>query len=110
MTAVRVDEARQLIAWHLGEVDALWALLGAVEPDVYRRRPSGVLTVQERRVARAYAVSSTPLSAVAQGMHISVNTAKTHLRNAYAKLGVHQRRDLRLALLAAERVPTGDAA
>jgi DNA-binding CsgD family transcriptional regulator len=108
MTAVRVDVARELIAWHLDEIDALWALLGAAEPDVYQRRPSGVLTAQERRVARAYAVSSTPLAAVVRSLHISVNTAKTHLRHAYAKLGVDRRRDLRLALLAAERVPAGD--
>jgi hypothetical protein len=94
MTAVRVDVARELIAWHLDEIDALWALLGAAEPDVYQRRPSGVLTAQERRVVRS--------------LHISVNTAKTHLRHAYAKLGVDRRRDLRLALLAAERVPAGD--
>jgi DNA-binding CsgD family transcriptional regulator len=110
MTSVSAGDARELIAWHLDEIDTLWALLGASEPDVYQRRPSGVLTAQERRVARAYAVSSTPLSAVARSMHISLNTAKTHLRNAYAKLGVHRRRDLRVALLAAERVPAGDAA
>jgi DNA-binding CsgD family transcriptional regulator len=110
VTAVQVETARELIDWHLGEIDALWALLRTAEPDVYQRRPSGVLTVQERRVARAYAVSSRPLSAIARDMHVSRNTAKTHLRNAYAKLDVHQRRDLRPALLAAERVPAGDAA
>ena len=29
---------------------------------------------------------------VAQSMHVSVNTVKTHLKNIYGKLGVHNRK------------------
>jgi LuxR family maltose regulon positive regulatory protein len=30
---------------------------------------------------------------IAQALHVSINTIKTHLKNVYGKLGVHNRRE-----------------
>jgi DNA-binding CsgD family transcriptional regulator len=54
------------------------------------------LTPSERRVAElAVGLSSQE---IAQELFVTINTVESHLRRAYAKLGIHSRRELRAAL------------
>ncbi|MGH9073873.1 MAG: LuxR C-terminal-related transcriptional regulator, partial [Acidimicrobiales bacterium] len=60
-----------------------------------RRAPrAGGLTTQEARVAQLAAARATTRE-IAATMHLSPRTVDTHLAHAYAKLGVHSRRELR---------------
>ena len=58
-----------------------------------RRVPHGALSPAERRVAQL-AADGASNAAIALALHLSVNTVETHLRHAYAKLGIRSRRDL----------------
>jgi DNA-binding CsgD family transcriptional regulator len=62
-----------------------------------RRRPGrsdpSALTEAERRVARL-AADGASNAEIARQLHLSVNTVETHLKRAFAKLGVHSRRFL----------------
>ena len=49
----------------------------------------GVLTPRERAVLACLADGVGRRDAVAEQLHLSVNTVRTHLQNLTAKLGVH---------------------
>jgi DNA-binding CsgD family transcriptional regulator len=69
--------------------------LGVVRRAVHRRATTGwgSLTNAERQVVRLVVDGATN-RAVAEQLHLSPHTVNTHLRNAYAKLGVHSRHEL----------------
>jgi DNA-binding NarL/FixJ family response regulator len=76
--------------------DAVTALLAAdaaaaaVSPGL--AGPAG-LTSSELRVVRVVAAGATNRAAAEQ-LHLSPHTVSSHLRSAYAKLGVHSRTQL----------------
>lgn len=59
-------------------------------PTPWRFRPRVRLTRREREVLRALESRAT-LTEVASALHVSVNTAKSHVRALYRKLGAHTR-------------------
>lgn len=80
--------------------DRLAAGCEGAETPLLLDRPAvaaAALTVRERDVARL-AVAGDSNAAIAERLGISVRTAETHLQRAYAKLGVHDRSELRTAL------------
>ena len=67
----------------------MWSLL-LRERDRHRERASDRrLTPRERAVLACLAEGDEHRGAVAQQLHLSVNTVRTHLQNLTAKLGVH---------------------
>jgi DNA-binding NarL/FixJ family response regulator len=60
-----------------------------------RRGTAPRLTRQETSVARLVAQGKTN-QAVADALVVSVNTIEYHLKNVYAKLGIHSRSELTL--------------
>jgi DNA-binding CsgD family transcriptional regulator len=52
------------------------------------------LTDRERQIVRLYAYTDLTAKGVGDTLYITVDTVKTHLRKAYAKLGVSSRREL----------------
>lgn len=79
--------ARRLAAECDGLVTALLGALGS---------PAG-LTTRETEVARL-AASGLTNREIASRLYVSVRTVEGHLAQAYAKLGIRRRRDLRAAL------------
>ncbi|HEU0316119.1 MAG TPA: helix-turn-helix transcriptional regulator [Solirubrobacteraceae bacterium] len=76
-----------------------------------RREDRDALTTAEQRVARLAAAGLSNRE-IADQLWLSVNTVGSHLRSIYAKLGIHSRRELAVALLppTADRVVRGSAA
>ena len=95
------EEAQALIVRHLDAVEKLWKQVKASAPP--RRGSGGLLTRQQLRVARMYAWSRQSLREIARELFISENTAKSHMKAVYAKLGVRHRGELAGALMAVER-------
>jgi LuxR family transcriptional regulator, maltose regulon positive regulatory protein len=61
-------------------------------PPVGPQPPLEPLTDSELRVLR-YLPASLSASEIAEQLHLSVNTVKTHMRHLYAKLGAHHRHE-----------------
>lgn len=59
-------------------------------PQPWEYRPRIKLTRREREMLDALETHAT-LSEVASALHVSINTAKTHVRALYRKLGAHSR-------------------
>jgi DNA-binding NarL/FixJ family response regulator len=94
----RANELRKQLAAELfAQAETLLARLTV-------RRP---LTERELVFARAYAVSGESVQCLADRHCVSVNTAKSHLRKSYQKLGVRSRAQLRDALVKAARESGG---
>ena len=55
-------------------------------------RPVEVLTDRERAVLQ-YLPTLMSNAEIASGLHLSINTVKSHLKAVYRKLGVESRRD-----------------
>lgn len=72
---------------------------GGLAPRKRRSVGAGTLTPQEGSVARLVAQGKTN-RAVASELVVSVNTIEYHLKNIYAKLGMHSRSQLVLRLAA----------
>lgn len=80
--------------------DRLGACCEGAETPLLLDRPAvaaAALTARERDVARL-AADGDSNAEIARRLGISVRTAETHLQRAYAKLGVHDRGELRSAL------------
>jgi DNA-binding NarL/FixJ family response regulator len=93
--SIRTTGAVNLIAEAPPEIrDELARLAGAELsplPDVYpNARRSSPLTPREREVLEALR-NHTTIKDVAVALHVSPNTAKTHLQSLYRKLSVHTR-------------------
>lgn len=92
------------LAGHDRQIQLLWpdprTRVGGDDPE---QRPLPVFTDREAQVLRALVEHGGPV-AIAQHLGLSTNTAKTHVRNIYRKLGVTNRSE---ALAAAERLLTG---
>jgi DNA-binding CsgD family transcriptional regulator len=84
MTAEALPEIR-------GELARLLGLEPSTLPDVYPAgQPFNRLTPREQDVLRALG-EHTSIKGIAAALHVSPNTAKTHLRSLYRKLSVHTR-------------------
>jgi DNA-binding NarL/FixJ family response regulator len=93
--SIRITGAVNLIAEALPEIRNELALLAGAEslpfPDVYPRAAhSPRLTPRERDVLEALR-NHTTIKDIAIALHVSPNTAKTHLQSLYRKLSVHTR-------------------
>jgi DNA-binding NarL/FixJ family response regulator len=93
--SIRTTGAVNLIAEAPPEIrDELARLAGAELsplPDVYpNARRSSPLTPREREVLEALR-NHTTIKDIAVALHVSPNTAKTHLQSLYRKLSVHTR-------------------
>ncbi|MDT4938848.1 MAG: hypothetical protein QOG80_2519 [Pseudonocardiales bacterium] len=73
-------------------------------PRVGPREGADSLTPSERRVAMAVAQERTNRE-IATELHVTVSTVEYHLTNAYRKLGVNSRADLKAAMQATAGTP-----
>lgn len=79
---------------HAGEAWLAPALLGQVLTDLVARTstpppdPLSVLTARERQVLQCM-VDGLTRAEIAERLHLSVNTVRTHTQNLIAKLGAH---------------------
>lgn len=89
-------EARQLLDLYPDGADAQLARLARAEQRLAGRPPdvpaAGPLTEREMAVLRLLG-GSLSLREIGQGLYVSQNTIKTHIRAIYRKLGVSTRRD-----------------
>jgi DNA-binding CsgD family transcriptional regulator len=105
LSAPALQQATSIVSHH----GATWALIEATPalrallpvaaeaPTPWVYRENAQLTRRERQVLEALAVHDT-LGDVAAALHVSVNTAKSHVRALYRKLGAHSREEaLRLS-------------
>jgi DNA-binding NarL/FixJ family response regulator len=69
--------------------DVVQLLLGCAERKRENERLLAKLTARERAVLACLAEGAAHRDAVAEQLHLSVNTVRTHLQNLMAKLGVH---------------------
>lgn len=85
------------------------ALAAIAEPESPGIEGWDRLTLTERRIAVLLIRSSLGHSELAQELHVSTNTVKTHARRIYHKLGIHSRAELRalgaVLQLSAQGVP-----
>ncbi|MFF4845490.1 AAA family ATPase [Streptomyces collinus] len=93
----------EISARHFDTAEALFTRLGAqaflAECRTHRQAPFGaqerdVLTEREREVARLVGLGHTNRE-IADDLRLSVKTIEYHLRSVFAKLAVHNRRELR---------------
>lgn len=94
-------DTRVLLAGHLDSGTAYWSMLSDLleasqppeeRPQVSAAGPDEQLTERELTVLR-YLQSILSTGEIAQELHLSINTVKTHLRNIYRKLGTTRRRE-----------------
>jgi LuxR family transcriptional regulator, maltose regulon positive regulatory protein len=74
----------------IGEIRGLLAGTRTVSPRAEPRPPAEPLSDSELRVLR-YLPTNLTAPEIARELSISQNTAKTHIRHVYAKLGTHHR-------------------
>jgi DNA-binding CsgD family transcriptional regulator len=95
---VPIEVLPDVIAWHQ-------AMLRLLLQQVQERRrefeirldrldTGPALTPQEKKIAHYLIHTHLSASEIAGTLYVSLNTAKTHIRNLYRKLGVRSRREL----------------
>lgn len=90
------DEAMALLGFLVEEAGSPTAATGAGAPGIPALVQS-LLSERQLAVAGDFA-AGMDVPTIAEGRRLSVETVRTHLRNAYRKLGVHNRHDLARAL------------
>ena len=94
--AVRVNEAKVILATLPDNAGAHWAQVAALERPLASPRRSAPLAepLTEREVAVLRLLSSSlSLREIGQELFVSANTVKTHTQAIYRKLGVSARHD-----------------
>jgi LuxR family maltose regulon positive regulatory protein len=94
--AVRVNEAKVILAALPGDAGAYWSQVAALERPLASPRRAAPLAEQltEREVTVLRLLSSSlSLREIGQELFVSANTVKTHTQAIYRKLGVSARHD-----------------
>lgn len=76
-------------------------LVNVEHPELLRVRPEYWLTERQLEIAK-FAVAGATTSEIADTLDISPHTVKTHLKNAYARLGIGSRTELATMLSASD--------
>ena len=90
-----LERQQRLRTSHAGLISEILGLLSGHAPAARSRDAEPLrepLSESELRVLR-YLPTNLPAPEIASELFVSLNTIRTHMRNVYAKLGVHSRAD-----------------